>query len=82
MTTASRVFTIQSLNTEFMIKDENKFIFYFNNVHKSRGKFRLPQPLPIMLLKMIRNPEYWKHSMELLHIQNQGENLMEKNNRF
>ena len=39
-TTASRTFMIQHLNTEFMAKDKDRYIFYFSKLCKIGGKVR------------------------------------------
>ena len=38
LTTASRTSMIQHLNTEFMAKDKDRYIFYFSKLHKSWRK--------------------------------------------
>ena len=42
LTTASRASMIQHLNTEFMAKDKDRYIFYFCNPHKSWWKSQAP----------------------------------------
>ena len=42
LTTASRASMIQHLNTEFMVKDKDRYIFYFSKLHKSWRKGQVP----------------------------------------
>ena len=42
LTTASRASMIQHLNTEFMAKDKDRYIFYFRKLHKSWRKGQAP----------------------------------------
>ena len=42
LTTASRASMIQNLNTEFMAKDKDRYIFYFSKLHKSWRQGQAP----------------------------------------
>ena len=42
LTTVLRASMIQYLNTEFMAKDKDKYMFYFSKLHKSWSKGQAP----------------------------------------
>ena len=55
LTTVSRASMIQHLNTEFMAKDKDRYIFYFRKLHKSWRKGQALQLLPTLFLVRIRH---------------------------